>query len=177
MAIVLPQGRFNNISDGYLRRFIGLHARILAVVGLHVNTFKPHTGTKTSILFLQKWNEDAALGPLCPRSDDYPIFFATSERSGKDNSGEYIYLKDREGQDLLDLFGHQIVDQDLFDVRLVVENQLGRLKERDHADADKIKAHEERYADILMHLPVRSTIAEAFTRFATNHDFSFWPGA
>ena len=174
MAIVLPQGRFNNISDGYLRRFIGLHARILAVVGLHVNTFKPHTGTKTSVLFLQKWNDDPSRGPLCPPSDDYPIFFATSERSGKDNSGEYIYLKDGEGQDLLDLFGHQIVDQDLFDVRTVLQNQLSRLMERDHADPTLCAAHEARYADILLHLPLRPTVAEAFVEFAKRHNFPFW---
>jgi type I restriction enzyme M protein len=49
MAIVLPQGRLNNTTDKYIRDFIAEHARILAVVGLHGNTFKPHTGTKTSI--------------------------------------------------------------------------------------------------------------------------------
>ena len=66
MAIVLPQGRFNNTSDKYIRGFIAEHARILAVVGLDTNTFKPHTGTKTSVLFLQKWNDDPDQGPICP---------------------------------------------------------------------------------------------------------------
>ncbi len=43
MAIVLPQGRFNNnnTSDKRIREFIAERARILAVVGLHQNTFKP----------------------------------------------------------------------------------------------------------------------------------------
>ena len=54
MAIVLPQGRFNNTSDKHIRNFITQHGRILAVVGLHGNSFKPHTGTKTSVLFVQK---------------------------------------------------------------------------------------------------------------------------
>ena len=49
MAIVLPQGRFNNTSDKHIREFIAERGRILAVVGLHGNTFKPHTGTKTSV--------------------------------------------------------------------------------------------------------------------------------
>ena len=39
MAIVLPQGRFNNSSDKYIREFIASKARILAVVGLHGNVF------------------------------------------------------------------------------------------------------------------------------------------
>ena len=113
MAIVLPQGRFNNTTDKYIRDFIAERARILAVVGLHSNTFKPHTGTKTSVLFLQKWNDDKSAGPLCPRVDDYPIFFAASEKGGKNNSGDYVYAKDKHGQDKLDANGHLVVDHDL----------------------------------------------------------------
>lgn len=58
MAIILPQGIFNNASAEYIRRFIMEEARILAVVGLHENTFKPHTGTKTSVLLLQKYTDE-----------------------------------------------------------------------------------------------------------------------
>ena len=89
MAVVLPQGRFNNSSDKYIRDYIAERCRILAVVGLHGNTFKPHTGTKTSVLFVQKWDEK-----LCPKKDDYNIFFATMQKSGKDNSGDKIYVKE-----------------------------------------------------------------------------------
>ena len=115
MAIVLPQGRFNNTSDKYIREFITEHGRILAVIGLHGNTFKPHTGTKTSVLFVQKWDDK-----LCPKVDDYPIFFAVSSKGGKDNSGEYIYVKNDNGQYQLDENGHLIVDHDL-------HNQNGEL--------------------------------------------------
>ena len=71
-------------------------ARILAVVGLEGNTFKlpapaKGTGTRTSVLFLRKWEKDE--DPL----DDYSIFMAVSKKSGKDNSGEYIFL-DEKGQ-------------------------------------------------------------------------------
>lgn len=109
MAIILPQGRFNNSSDKYIRDFITERCRILAVVGLHGNTFKPHTGTKTSVLFVQKWDDE-----LCPKVDDYNIFFATMNKPGKDNSGEKIYVKDENGENLLDNHGHLIVDHDLF---------------------------------------------------------------
>lgn len=109
MAIILPQGRFNNASDKYIRDFIVERCRILAVVGLHANTFKPHTGTKTSVLFVQKWDEK-----LCPKVDDYNIFFATMKKPGKDNSGEKIYVKDCNGNNLLDSHGHLIVDHDLY---------------------------------------------------------------
>lgn len=113
MAIVLPQGRFNNSSDKDIRQFITERARIIAVVGLGVNTFKPHTGTKTSVLFIQKWNNDLNAGPLCSKVDDYPIFFAVSEKSGKDNSGEYIYIKNDNGKAKIDKNGHLIINHDL----------------------------------------------------------------
>jgi len=95
---------------------IAERCRILAVVGLHGNTFKPHTGTKTSVLFVQKWNDDPKVGALCPRVEDYNIFFATMRKSGKDNSGDKIYVKkpDGSGEFLLDEHGHLMVDHDLF---------------------------------------------------------------
>lgn len=109
MAIVLPQGRFNNSSDKDIREYLADHCRILAVVGLHGNVFKPHTGTKTSVLFVQKWHD-----VLCPRVDDYPIFFATMKEPSKDNSGDKIYVKNADGTPLLDTHEHLIVKQDLF---------------------------------------------------------------
>jgi len=54
----LPQGKFNNSSLAFIREWILKKARLLAVVGLHPNTFKPHTGTKTSVLFIQKYTPD-----------------------------------------------------------------------------------------------------------------------
>lgn len=100
MAIVLPQGRFNNASDKYIREYIAQRCRILAVVGLHGNVFKPHTGTKTSVLFVQKWtNENCGFPNICPKPKvdkkghfDYPIFFATMQEPSKNNSGDKIYV-------------------------------------------------------------------------------------
>ncbi|MFA6397490.1 MAG: N-6 DNA methylase [Candidatus Paceibacterota bacterium] len=110
MAIVLPQGIFNNTNAEYVRRFLFDKARILSVVGLHGNTFKPHTGVKTSVLFLQKWEENEK--PL----EDYPIFMAVSKKGGKDNSGDYIYRKDKDGNVMYDLKGKKIIDHDLDDI-------------------------------------------------------------
>ena len=119
MAIVLPQGRFNNSSDKYIRDFITERCRILAVVGLHGNVFKPHTGTKTSVLFVQKWDDK-----LCPKKDDYPIFFATMQESSKDNSGDKIFVKDKDGLPILDTHGHLIVKHDLFNHEGMTEDGI-----------------------------------------------------
>ncbi len=110
MAIVLPQGVLNNTQMEYVRKFIMNKARLLAVVGLYGNTFKPHTGTKTSVLFLQKWKEDEKI----PK--DYPIFMAVSKRGGKDNSGDYIYKKDGEGNVMFDENGKKMIDHDLDEI-------------------------------------------------------------
>jgi type I restriction enzyme M protein len=87
MAIVLPQGLFNNISDQEVRDFVDEQCRIVAVVGLHPYTFKPFTLAKTSVLVLQKWNPGE-------RIDDYPVFTAVSMRSGKTKLGRPQYLDD-----------------------------------------------------------------------------------
>lgn len=109
MAVVLPQGRLNNARDKYIRDFIADRCRILAVVGLHGNVFKPHTATKTSVLFVQKWDDE-----LCPKKENYPIFFATMQKPSKDNSGKKIYVKDDNGEIMLDDHNHFIVDHDLY---------------------------------------------------------------
>lgn len=122
MAIVLPQGRFNNSSDEKVRKYLMERVRLLAVVGLDNNTFKPHTWTKTSVLFVQKRDEDQDSPTYNPKLDDYEIFMAVSECSGKDNSGEEIYEKDEKWERKLDEHGHLVQKHDLKDIAEAFEN-------------------------------------------------------
>lgn len=110
MAIVLPQGNLNNTNAEYIRAWVMDKARILAVVGLHVNTFKPFTGTKTSVLFLRKWAEGEE------PTQDYPIFLAVNEKPVKDNSGNYIFKKNHDGSYVTDQQGKRIIDHDLDEI-------------------------------------------------------------
>jgi len=110
MAIVLPQGVLNNTNMENVREYLFDKAKILAVVGLHGNTFKPHTGTKTSVLFLQKWGDGNE-----PQKD-YPIFMAVSKKGGKDNSGDYIYKKGPNGEYVHDAKGRKVLDHDLDEI-------------------------------------------------------------
>ena len=105
----------------YIREWLFEKARILAVVGLHGNTFKPHTGTKTSVLFLQKWptSAKASTGKGSEFGEslkDYPIFMAVSKKSGKDNSGDYVYKKDPSGNYVHDSRGRKVLDHDLDEI-------------------------------------------------------------
>ncbi|HBR13960.1 MAG TPA: SAM-dependent methyltransferase [Candidatus Omnitrophica bacterium] len=116
LAIVLPQGIFNNTSEEHVRKHIMKSARILAVIGLHGNSFKPHTGTKTSIIFLQKWMEKDLDKNGNLKVTDYPIFFATQKQSFKDNSGDYIFEKDKNGQLIKDIAGNPKYLSDLDEI-------------------------------------------------------------
>ena len=111
---------------------------------MHGNVFKPHTGTKTSVLFVQKWDDE-----LCPKKEDYPIFFATMQKPSKDNSGDKIYLKDPDtGENALDEHGHLIVDHDLY--QLSYKKQDGTI------------------------VKLEPGIAEAFAEFAKKEGLSFF---
>ena len=161
MAIVLPQGRFNNSSDKYIRDFISERARILAVIGLHGNVFKPHTGTKTSVLFLQKWDDK-----LCPKVEDYSIFFATMTKPGKDNSGDKIYYS------VLDYNEHLVVEHDLFNPHLEGDEPI---KQKDESEGDFRIREEEYFKRKIKYDEIQNDgIAEAFIEFAKYENFSFW---
>jgi type I restriction enzyme M protein len=78
MAIVLPDGIYGNNQLGYIRQFIMKQARIVAVIDVPIETFQPNTGTKTSILILQKTKNIP---------EDYPVFMAIAETCGHDRRG------------------------------------------------------------------------------------------
>jgi type I restriction enzyme M protein len=167
MAIVLPQGRFNNSSDKQIREFIAERCRILAVVGLHGNVFKPHTSTKTSVLFVQKWDEKD-----CPQKDDYPIFFATMQEPSKDNSGEKIFVRKN---DIVEVKIDSKRKDNVADLRKYYQNTP--------QDVSEYQLDENRHLivkhDLFSHQisETKSTspgIAEAFIEFAKKEKLSFF---
>jgi type I restriction enzyme M protein len=91
MAIVLPHNKLATAAWGYARDWLLRKTRVLAVVGLGRHTFLPHTHQKASILFAQENQEGAA-----PAADGN-IFFAVSERDGKDSRGQLVSRHDAGG--------------------------------------------------------------------------------
>ena len=81
MAIVLPDGIYGNESLVYIRNWIIKKARIVAIIDVPLETFLPNTGTKTSVMVLQK-KSSAKL------QKDYPIFMAVAEFCGHDRRGK-----------------------------------------------------------------------------------------
>lgn len=88
LAIVVPRGTLKNYSDEYVRRHILKQARVVAVVGLGGEMFKPFTNTKTCVLFVQK--RDAPLTDLKQALKDPAVVYAVTEKPGKDRSGRLI---------------------------------------------------------------------------------------
>ena len=106
MAIVLPNGHFENPSLEYLRFYIKQKARILGIVNLPQETFIPFgTGVKTSLLFLEK--------ETLSTHTNYPVFFGKVKKLGYqgNKNGTPIYKKD-EGGHLVYKNGDCIIDED-----------------------------------------------------------------
>jgi type I restriction enzyme M protein len=90
MAIVLPHNKLAGESWSYARQWLIERFCVVAVIGLGRNTFLPHTHQKTSIVVGYK--RPKILKKLSPE----PIFFAVSEREGKDSKGQYMWKMGQE---------------------------------------------------------------------------------
>ena len=102
MAIVLPRGIMKNYSDERIRRYILKHTKILGVVGLGGNMFKPFTNTKTIVMFLQKRYKPLETEEQIQLADkEMDLLFCVTEKSGKDKTGKII--TDSDGAILSDL--------------------------------------------------------------------------
>lgn len=115
MAIVLPDNIFGGTENEMLRKWIYENCRIVGVVGIPRNAFMPHTAVKTSILFIKKRE--------VPRHQNENIFFAISEKPGKDSRGKVIYINENERS-------WRNVDHDLNDiymdfVKFIQEEKIG----------------------------------------------------
>ncbi|PIV61962.1 MAG: hypothetical protein COS14_03635 [Bacteroidetes bacterium CG02_land_8_20_14_3_00_31_25] len=129
MAIVLPNGNFENPSLEYLRYYIKLKAKILAIVNLPQETFIPFgTGVKTSLLFLEKDSPN--------KNKQYLVFFGRVTKLGYqgNKNGTPLYQKDKYGQILKDSTGQPLLEEDFNAiVEAYKEFQNGNFIESDNA--------------------------------------------
>ena len=104
MAIVLPKAILGAPGIGYasVREWIILHNRIVACIDLHPDTFQPHNGTQTSVLFLQKKTQQEIDEEMRTRKmKTYNIFFGIADKIGHDKRGKTLFKRDNEGNELL----------------------------------------------------------------------------
>ena len=106
MVIVLPKQNLSGAQEESIefRKWLLSKVQITAIVDLPREAFQPHTGTKTSLVFLKKVKNIP---------DDYSIFMAVSEAVGHDRRGNPLYKKDSSGMNLLDDEGKEVIWNDL----------------------------------------------------------------
>ena len=130
MAIVLPNGDFENSSLAYLRYYILSRAEVLAVVNLPSDTFVPFgTGVKASVLFLRKAPARRTTG------HGGTVFFGKVSKLGyqSNKNGSTVYQKDKAGRALLDETGAPLVDEDISDL---VRNYIDFLDTKQIQESD-----------------------------------------
>lgn len=109
MVIVLPKQNLSGAQEESVefRKWLMRKVQIVAIVDLPREAFQPHTGTKTSLVFLKKVQRIP---------DSYPIFMAVSEAVGHDRRGNPLYKKDASGMNLLDDDKNPVIWNDLPDI-------------------------------------------------------------
>ena len=108
---------------------------------------------------MQKWDEE-----LCPKKEDYNIFFATQRLEGKNNSGDKLYwTQDKTGSTtdpklaLCDRYGHPVVYHDLCNTVNYIWDEEKKTNNIEQITPDGI--------------------AEAFIEFAKKEELSFFVDA
>lgn len=117
MAIVMPKGFLDTQTYRPARELLFTHCRLLGVVNCHKNTFQPHTGVRTCIVFMEK------VASAKEAKADYPIYFAICKKIGQDSEGVPVYKRDDTGA-LTDQLDHDLAEI-LHDYRAMT---VGKLK-------------------------------------------------
>jgi len=99
-ALVLPDGILGSPGLGYVRHWILKHARILASIDLHADTFQPGVSVQTSLLLIQrKTAGQVTLEEVAGRLDRYETFMALADRIGHDKRGNRTYKRLPDGKE------------------------------------------------------------------------------
>ncbi len=92
LAIVMPKGFLDTQTYRPARELLLRQCRLLAVINCHKNTFQPHTGVRTCIVFAEKLRPDE------DPAADHPIFMAINRKVGQDSEGVPVFRRDEGGQ-------------------------------------------------------------------------------
>jgi hypothetical protein len=116
LAIVIPYQILSGPQTRYIRDWLLRNTYLLAVVDLPAETFQPHTGTKTSLLVVQRREE-----PLqaVDAEEDRPIFMSTPQWIGHDRRGKPVMRRTASGKPT------GIVLSDIEDVGDAFQSYLG----------------------------------------------------
>lgn len=102
-AIVLPDGILGAPGLGYVRQWILKHARVLASIDLHPDTFQPFVSIQTSVLVLERKSDTlVAAEENSGKMSVYDVFMALANHVGHDKRGNTTYVRDRAGNEIVE---------------------------------------------------------------------------
>lgn len=86
----------------YVREWILRHARILASIDLHPDTFQPLVSIQTSVLVLERKDQQlVAIEQAAGKLNDYCVFMAVANHIGHDKRGNKTYVRNKDGSELV----------------------------------------------------------------------------
>ena len=93
LAIILPFQTLSGPQSTWIRKWILERFQLIAIIDLPSETFQPYTGTKTSLVILEKRAGGA-------ESQEQPVFMACPQHIGHDRRGNPVWRKDQNGREL-----------------------------------------------------------------------------
>lgn len=142
-AVVIPDGILTNSSAQYVRDWIEENFRILAVVSLPQHTFTATgAGVKSSLLFLQKYNDKAVEAIRSRKKSLQESLFNDPEQGGEIlrliKEKEYTINK---GNDVIQSMNENLVNL-LESLRNQENSSPAEIKKLQKATQEKIKEHQ-----------------------------------
>lgn len=120
LAIVLPSGRTGSKQNAYVRDWLMEHLRIVSVLSLDRNTFRPHTSQKADVIFGYRRPNRAKP----EQYKDEEILFLTSEKSGKDSRGQIVTSGENSGGPLWERSDHDLAEGARLFEDFIKENKI-----------------------------------------------------
>lgn len=116
IGIVMPKSFLDTQTYFPARQMLLTNFKLLAVVNCHKDTFQPHTGVRTCLVFLEKPKDIKEI------KNDYEIYLAISKKIGQDSEGFPIFKRDKENN-LTDEIEHDF-DEILKDYKAFRQSKL-----------------------------------------------------
>ena len=115
LVIVVPDGIVNNPGLQFIRSWMLRRSRIVASVGLPKTTFAASGGINNpTVLIVRKFSrreaQEADSGVL---QATYSVFMSTPRTAGIDSRTKPIYLREPDGQEIIDEEGNKIRDDEI----------------------------------------------------------------
>jgi len=122
IGIVMPKSFLDTQTYFPARQILLSNFKLLAVLNCHKDTFQPHTGVRTCLVFLEKPKDIADI------ENDYEIYLAISKKIGQDSEGFPIFKRDKDNN-LTDEIDHDF-DEILKDYQEFKQNNLKKSEYR-----------------------------------------------